>query len=164
MSLILVTSIIFTVFVLVHIIISRLTGPSGFMIKVSVTFLPFLCSPFVVQFLEPFFGAQQAQKWICAGVMFSLFNMYVVALVCARNSVSLRIMDEMLSVNRGMSLDDLEKSYSERESVSSRLELMVRNGYLSRGADEMIEISEKAKKMARITLVIRNIFGIINPG
>ena len=164
MNLIFVTTLLFASFVLVHIVLSRLTGPRGFMVKVSATFMPFLISPFVGSFLDSFFGGQQAQKWICAGILFSLFNMYVVALVCARNSVSLRIMDEMLTVNRGMTLDDLEKTYSERESVSSRLELMVSNGYLKRGPGEEIEISEKAKRMARITILIRAILGITNPG
>ena len=162
------TAFLFTLFVLVHLGISRMTGATGFMKKIILVFLPFFIAPFFVDKVCPSFfhalAVDPSLRWICSAVLVSLFNVYMIALVCTRNSVSLRIMDEMVTANRGMNLDDLEKVYSERESVSSRLELMEGNGYLRRGPGEMIEITEKARKIARITIGFRKALGIVNPG
>jgi len=167
MSFIAWTALLFTSFVFLHTAISKISGPHRFMVKILVTGLPFLFSPLVLAKLFPntfwFFIGQPELRWVCILVLLTLWCGYVVALVCTQNSVSLRILDEMFSAQRGLSFGDIEGVYSEEESVESRLALMEKNGYVLRTGPS-IEITEKAKFFVYATTIFRNVFGIINPG
>lgn len=161
------TTLLFFAFMLIHMVVSRITGTNRFMVKVMAIGLPLIVSPIVLPNLFPdtfwFFIQQPFLQWVCILVLITVWSGYIVALVCTQNSVSLRILDEMYVAQKAVGLNEIEKVYSEEESVGSRLSLMQKSGYLIQTKD-MIEITPKANIFVYVTLIFRKIFGIINPG
>lgn len=137
----------FAVFALTHIVLLQMVGPNKFIRNGAVLMLPFLCLP------ELTVGAKL--------IFVSLWNMYMFALICARNSVSLRILDEILrSPGEALSKPELLERFSDRESLASRLELMQKNAFLRPVGGGEVELSAKGRLLARGILFARKLLGV----
>lgn len=141
----------FAAFVLAHILLLQIVGPDKFIRNGGLLLLPFLFLPFLSIGMKLIF--------------ISLWNMYMFALICARNSVSLRILDEVLRAPaETLSKPELLDRFSDRESLGSRLELMQKNSFLHRVAGGEVELSAKGKLLARGILLARAILGVPKSG
>ena len=145
---------IFFGYVVVHIFISRITN-GGFLIRnAAITFVGYF------SVLLPLFFRANIMGLSLAIVFEILFwSAYIIALVCAINSVSLRMMDDILqSTELKLSLEQLTKGSGDENSIEPRIRLMERNGWLSIDATEEIRLSSSAKLLAIATLALRRIF------
>lgn len=141
----------FIVFVGIHILVLHLVGPSRFIRNGIIILLIFISLPVLS------FGAKL--------VFVSLWNMYMFALICSRNSVSLRILDEIREGPEvGLTKLHLLEKFSDRESLSSRIEIMEQNKFLRSVAPNVVELSKKGRILARGILLGRALFGVQNPG
>jgi hypothetical protein len=141
----------FSGFIGVHIFILHLIGPNHFIRNGALLLLGFLGLPVLT------FGGKL--------IFVSLWNMYMFALICSRNSVSLRILDETLRAPGGaLSKQELLDRFSDSESLSSRISLMEKNAFLHTFAENEVELLPKGRFLARSILFARNLFGVANPG
>ena len=75
--------------------------------------------------------------------------------------VTLRLLSEFLRTpDASLSLAELQKGYSLKEMIHSRLETMVLNGYLIREKDCVFRLTPKGTRFARLFLFIRRFLGV----
>ncbi len=105
--------LMFLSFVALHIIALKLLGKSQLIVRSFA-----LATPFLI-----FNGVRL--DWMGAWIFLSLLLMYMVVLISSTNSLTLRMVDEMSRLpNQEATADDLEKRFSRRESLESRLKMM----------------------------------------
>ena len=147
---------IFGAAVIVHLILCRFTRRSAFMKKAMAILLAALASGAYLSV-----GSGVGAVLFTWGLIFSFWMMYLVALISAQNSVSLRMMDEIdCSPRHTISLEELSKKYSDQDAVLSRLNTMQRNGLVEQKNGEWYQVTAKAGRIARLTLALRKFFSI----
>lgn len=162
MNLIFFTLLAFVVYLLLHLALLRTRGESGLIQWSFLLLVPFMILPFVLQ--GQLGWEQKALSWISSASLLSMWIFYVVCIVNVRNSVSLRMMNEIMKSPGGLRELEIESRYSEEKSVQDRFEVMVRNGWIRMLPNREVEITSKAAKAAKITLFFRKVFSAENAG
>ena len=93
---------------------------------------------------------------------FSLFCLHCLVLVASRNSVTLSIMDE---IDRAgvIRFEQIDKKFTDNDSVRARLVTMERSGFFSRAEGEL-RLSPKGILLGRLALVLRRLFSLERAG
>jgi hypothetical protein len=147
--------IFFTVCILLHWLLTRLTSGKAFVRNGYLFFLT-MCLLSAI--------AVVPNGWRLAGPFYLfaviLWNSYSTFFVNLMNSVSLRIMVE-IDQSEGQSLSGVEilNLYSDETALESRLREMATSGLL-RFAEDQLVLTRKGRLLARVLVLIRRIFGI----
>lgn len=90
-----------------------------------------------------------------------LWNLYLIFFINLMNSVSLRMMGEILaSPTRSLSLDQLSQVYSDDEALESRLHALARNGFILDRSEQGFTLTPRGALLARVLAASRWCFGI----
>lgn len=139
----------FIAFMIVHIAFLRKFGPAHFIRNAGLILLFFLLVP-----ITGIWGKL---------VLLSLWNMYIFALICSRNSVSLRILEEVRqSPNKSLTKSEILGRFTDTESLSARLGLMEKNSFVHYIGPSEVELTSKGLFLARAILFARSLFGVRN--
>lgn len=135
------------------------------------------------RFMSPaFFIRKAAYLWLCIVVAahgfsadnfygfslglffsFSFWCLYILVLVAARNSVTLRMMDE-IDLEGELSRSALGQRFQDKHSVEARLCLMEQNQIVSRNSAGQTCLTPKGRRFAKLAMLIRRVFGIEKAG
>lgn len=87
----------------------------------------------------------------------------MIVLTSARNSVTLRMMDE-IEKRQGLTREQLAQAYSDEESVRARLKGMQSSGMLIIHSAGEIILTERGIFIGKIALQLRKVFSIQKAG
>ncbi len=91
--------------------------------------------------------------------MFSFWCLYMLALVAARNSVTLRMMDEIDRAN-SLTTDGLNSIVPDEKNVAVRIAAMEAGGLFDRDPNGGIKVTSKGVLIGRIAIFLQRLFSI----
>jgi signal transduction histidine kinase len=145
--------------VILHFILSRLTGSKLFMLKsLLILIIALSISPFIFRDYDLF------TLFIYSLFIIILWNSFLIFFINLQNSISFRILREIeIADSKSMSLAEIEKVYPDTTSFNDRLEAMQINKFIFR-KNALIQSTDKGKKFAQLIIIFRKLFGIENFG
>jgi hypothetical protein len=142
----------FPLYVILHALIGHLADKSSFLSRATLLWGIFAFSFTLLM-------AQSAgMALLGAAFSFTLWGFYMLVLVHARNSVSLRMMDEIDTAGT-LSLDELNARMSDEESVRARLKGLAEGGLLVQSGNSY-SVTGKGRALGLAASVIRRIFSM----
>ena len=100
--------------------------------------------------------------WATVAFSFSFFSFHCLVLVASRNSVTLRMMDEIGLAGR-LQFSEMAEKFTDTESLQARLAAMERSGFFLRESGEL-RLSPKGILLGRLALFLRRLFSIESAG
>ena len=149
---------IFLVYAFAFTLLARLGSRSGFLKPMVLLWILTIA---VASITHPLPTAEA--KALFYFFAFTFFGLYVLAVVVAKNSVTLRMMDE-IERGAGLTRSQLRACFSDSESVDARIEMMQRGGILTRNKDGTIKLLPKGARIGKAALFVRRIFSVATPG
>ncbi|MBM9589047.1 hypothetical protein JWG41_01210 [Leptospira sp. 201903075] len=147
--------VLFLIYLSVHWVLLRTTGPKFFMAKSLVLLLVLS----VVLFFR--YSSHSVTSIICIQIFFiGITNAYLIFLINLQNSISFRILRELSKTTEGfVKHSKLQELYSTDQIISDRLKEMEENGFIVRHG-EVIKTTNKGKWFGYGIFVFQKVFGI----
>lgn len=115
----------------------------------------------LLQFFAGMHG--NSERLLSAFFAVSFWCTYVLVLVAARNSVTLRIMDE-IAASPGISAKALAQHFPTEEGLNTRIFGMAQSGFVRLIGPEEFELSFKARLIAVCARALQKLFAFAQPG
>ena len=161
---ILLALVSFSLFLIVHITIWRLRQSTyrGLMHIALISLSSYLAISFSLTLLSTI--QLMTHFWTTAPLYFCLVMLYIHFYIGFLRSVSIRILEELSAQHdKSLRLSEIEKIYSFKEMVSSRIDLLHEKKWLDK-IGETYFCSPKARRIVQINLFFHRIFLLDNTG